>query len=361
MTRPDTDPVIENLVRLLDDQEGRGPVSPGAESSAWSALSRAGYFAVEGDEEVGDGLVTASQVLQKCAGSLALAGQPVGNAMVVLPWLQREIGVELDAQPVGIGLETRLVATNTGHGLSVSGVAPRVHWGAADAAFLLVVRGASENVHLLQVPTPRPQEVSVREWEARGGVAISTVSCHDHVPSPDMFRPIDPRQLEELRARTMLGVTLHIAGVLERVTDLTLDYAATRVQFGKPIGEFQMVKSHLAALISETAATLAAASTAAQALSGSDGSTAPMATVLGARLRGAKAATAAARIAHQVHGTIGVTEEHPLHLLTGQLWSLRDAGSAEASVETELGQTLLAGGRDLFLSTLVQQWEASLG
>lgn len=35
-------------------------------------------------------------------------------------------------------------------------------------------------------------------------------------------------------------------GICERALELSVDYAKTRVQFGKAIGEFQMVQSRLA-------------------------------------------------------------------------------------------------------------------
>src|SRR3546814_10507590 len=35
-------------------------------------------------------------------------------------------------------------------------------------------------------------------------------------------------------------------GICERALELSIDYAKTRVQFGKPIGEFQMIQSRLA-------------------------------------------------------------------------------------------------------------------
>src|SRR5207248_2362951 len=37
-----------------------------------------------------------------------------------------------------------------------------------------------------------------------------------------------------------------LLGISERALELALDYAKTRVQFGKPISEFQMIQSKLA-------------------------------------------------------------------------------------------------------------------
>jgi len=43
-------------------------------------------------------------------------------------------------------------------------------------------------------------------------------------------------------------------GASERLIELSTRYAAQRVQFGKPIAEFQLVQAHLAEMAAETAA-----------------------------------------------------------------------------------------------------------
>jgi acyl-CoA dehydrogenase len=48
-----------------------------------------------------------------------------------------------------------------------------------------------------------------------------------------------------------------------------------------------------------------------------------------------------ARLAHQVHGAIGTTREHPLHRLTLRLWSWRDDFGSERHWQQELGRLVL--------------------
>lgn len=43
-----------------------------------------------------------------------------------------------------------------------------------------------------------------------------------------------------------IGVVAMALGIIERCLELSLDYARTRVQFGKPIGEFQLIQAKLA-------------------------------------------------------------------------------------------------------------------
>ena len=43
-------------------------------------------------------------------------------------------------------------------------------------------------------------------------------------------------------------------GICERALELSVEYARTRVQFGKPIGSFQMVQAMLAEMYTETEA-----------------------------------------------------------------------------------------------------------
>ena len=55
-------------------------------------------------------------------------------------------------------------------------------------------------------------------------------------------------------AQGRIGLSARCVGASARVTELAAGYAAQRVQFGKPIAEFQMIQAHLAEMAAETAA-----------------------------------------------------------------------------------------------------------
>ncbi|MBC9717353.1 acyl-CoA/acyl-ACP dehydrogenase [Streptomyces sp. TRM66268-LWL] len=92
----------------------------------------------------------------------------------------------------------------------------------------------------------------------------------------------------------------------------TVAYLKTRHQFNRPVGSFQSVKHRLAELWLETVHARAAARNAADALAtGSED--APLAAAL-AQAYCAPVAVHAAEEALQMHGGIGMTWEHPVHL-----------------------------------------------
>ena len=73
-------------------------------------------------------------------------------------------------------------------------------------------------------------------------------------------------------------------------------------------------------------ATWAAATMAARVvLADADG---PSARAAAAKVRAYEAAIASCRIAHQVHGAIGFTQEHALHLRHAPAWAWRDSSAA---------------------------------
>lgn len=70
---------------------------------------------------------------------------------------------------------------------------------------------------------------------------------------------------------------------------------------------------------------------------------APAATAV-AKISAARTATAVARTAHQLHGAMGVTREHQLHLVTRRLWAWRDEHGSERSWARWLGSTAERSG-----------------
>jgi acyl-CoA dehydrogenase len=64
-------------------------------------------------------------------------------------------------------------------------------------------------------------------------------------------------------AQGRVGIAARCVGAAERVTELAVEFARERRQFGKPIAEFQLIQAHLAEMAAETAAARALAYQAA--------------------------------------------------------------------------------------------------
>ena len=102
------------------------------------------------------------------------------------------------------------------------------------------------------------------------------------------------------------------AGGARRVLEFTVDYAKTRVQFGRSIGSFQAVKHMAADLLLESESAISAARAAARALA--EGAPDAKAAVNLAAFACAEAFVQVAATAIQMHGGIAFTWAHPAHL-----------------------------------------------
>jgi acyl-CoA dehydrogenase len=167
-----------------------------------------------------------------------------------------------------------------------------------------------------------------------GRLCLARVQPQHLAPVPAALMPggFGP-QLAVLRAA-------QISGLLQRILALVIDYANTREQFGRPIGKFQAIQHQIAELATHAAAAQAGT---AYGCRGLDSGFAEQAGAV-AKLRASVAAGHAARIAHQVFGAIGVTEEHELHHLTRRLWQWRQEGGSEHEWSELLGRRLIAAG-----------------
>ena len=137
-----------------------------------------------------------------------------------------------------------------------------------------------------------------------------------------------------------------LAGACARAIRLSADYARDRIQFGRPIATFQAIQQQLA-LAQEWSSMAAAAS--ALALS-DDGVALEPSRVAAAKHVAGQAAEICARVAHAVHGAIGVTAEYDLQLFTRRLWSW----STEFGSQTYWAERLGAG---LVGSDAVRSWD----
>lgn len=168
----------------------------------------------------------------------------------------------------------------------------------------------------------------------------------DRVGLRDARRAAVPGPLYE---RMALSRAALMAGALDRVLAMAIEYATEREQFGRPVAKFQAVQHSLAVLAGEVAAARCACDGAIMTLECPNFALA----VAVAKARVGEAAGIAAEIAHQVHGAMGFTHEHSLHHFTRRLWAWRDEYGRETYWQEQLGRRVAGGGADSVWESLV--------
>ena len=167
--------------------------------------------------------------------------------------------------------------------------------------------------------------------------------------TPAAVKPA-PKGFDQNALMLMGGVVraLQIAGALESMLDISVRYSNERVAFEKKISKFQAVQHNLARLAGESAAALAAATSAADTIvNNSDfNDDAVFLEAVAAKIRCAEAAEKGGAIAHQVHGAIGFTIEHILHRFSLRALAWRDDFGSESYWAVKLGERVAARGAD---------------
>jgi acyl-CoA dehydrogenase len=179
-----------------------------------------------------------------------------------------------------------------------------------------------------------------------GGDGSDTVTLRS--VTPIAIKPA-PQGFDQTSLLLMGAVarSLQIAGALEQMLDISVRYANERVAFEKKISKFQAVQHNLARLAGESAAAIAAATSAADTFaSGAPSDDAAFLEAASAKIRCSEAAEKGAAIAHQVLGAIGFTIEHTLHRYSLRALAWRDDFGSESFWAVELGKRVAARGAD---------------
>jgi len=118
--------------------------------------------------------------------------------------------------------------------------------------------------------------------------------------------------LDRIVDRGKVGLCAEMCGGAQRVLEMSVDYAKVREQFGKPIGSFQAIQHKCANMLVEVESSKSATYYAAWAVA-NDVAEAPLAAAMAkAYCSDAYRHTAGEGI--QIHGGIGFTWEHDMHL-----------------------------------------------
>ena len=228
-----------------------------------------------------------------------------GQLIVAPAWAERVNG--LDA-----ALSTRFVDGR------VDGVKRFVPSGGAQA-FLVAAR---EGLALVRRDDPG---VTVVEHFTQDGGVLAELRL-DGAPGTAV-----PGNLEGALAELTLANAGVLLGTMDRMIEITLEYLATRRQFGQPIGSFQVLQHRMVDLKLQLDISRAVLAEAAAVLDGrTDNATRAMA-VSRASARLSEAAMTVAREAIQLHGAIGMTDECDVGLYARKVLTLYNRFGSAAS------------------------------
>jgi len=311
----------------------------------WTAVTEAGFAAALLPERAGGfGATTAEAMALVRTAAVHAAPIPLAETMLA-GWLLAQAGLPVPEGALTLApvrTKDTLTLRRTGSGWRLAGMAARVPW-ARDAAAVVALAAGPEGPAVVSL---RAGGFAVEHDRNLAGEPRDTISVDTLVPddataaAPPGFGPA------QLRAAGAVLRTVQIAGALSRALALSVQYAQTRVQFGRPIGKFQAIQHNLAIMAGQSAAAIAAADMATEALDQAAERGLDLLLVGAAKARAGEAASVAAGLAHQSHGAIGFTQEYALHHATRRLWSWRDEFGHEAEWNGVVGRAALAAGPD---------------
>lgn len=303
----------------------------------WAAVAETGLAWVSVPETAGGSggsLADALEVL-RVAGRHSVP-LPLAETAVLGGWLLGGAGLTVPSAPVTVVPGTRRDDLSLRGGV-LYGSAYRIPW--ARAVDEIVVLTSDRTTPMVAVVDRADVDIEPAvnlAGEPRDSVVFDAVTPRALAPAG---RGVNG---ESLQLRGALSRVAMMAGALERLSELTVEYTDGRRQFGKAVGSFQAVQAHLVHGAQDAvmvAVALAAATRATETSSARFEITA-------AKVLADQAASTATRHAHQAHGAMGMTREYPLHHLSRRLWSWRSEFGDERRGSRALGRVVVAAGVD---------------
>lgn len=156
------------------------------------------------------------------------------------------------------------------------------------------------------------------------------------VPLPEMIVQRATGAKPDLELTACL-IAAQMAGAMQRVLEMTLQFANDRQQFGRPLGKFQAIQHQLAVMAEQVLAVRMAAQIGCSASGGRP----DLINVSIAKARASEAAVEVTAIAHSIHGAIGFTADYDLQLFTRRLNAWRLQAGSESYWHEVLGHAVL--------------------
>lgn len=305
--------------------DGARAVFAAAGVDGWRAIADSGLLgALLPEEQGGLGLVPSD---------LALLTEEAGHSLVRGP-LVETVWMAVPAMAAAGAPAARTLAAVLAGEAVASAVDDDLRGPDLDTAAVVVVPGedgdrlvdAAALGPLEPVPTGDPHE---RSWRA---------------PRLDRAAGIPvPADGVGALALGRLGGAAYLLGVTRWLLETAVTHATARTQFGVPIGSFQAVRHGLADVHVELEFARSAVWAAAREVE--EGTPSARTAVLAAVVQARRAFALADRQCLQVHGGLGFTWEHPLHLHVKRGHSVAARFGRTRDLATELGDRVLAEAR----------------
>lgn len=314
--------------RSFDERVRRRQLPEEFDSELWCILHETELTLLTTTPELDAGPIELAILLHGLARCAAAV--PISETDLLAAWLAGEGGIELPGGPITVGIGTADVS-----GGRIRGTAIGVPWARAAAAIMLACRTGDG----LRVAAVSPSEIEIDDGhnlagEPRDVVGFDLPAC--------MFCEVAESIGDELTWRGAWARCVQIIGALETAAELTVAYTRDRIQFGHALSEFQSVQHSLAGMAGEIArsrATVTLAVTAAADFGFADRQT--RFAIAASKSVLSQTVSRVTTVAHQLHGALGVTFEHPLRLFTMRAKSWIEEFGSAGHYARHLGRSVL--------------------
>jgi len=318
----------------------------------WSAMADQGWLALELPEDEGGLGLGMVEVAVLC--------EEIGRRLVAAPFLPSVVALgALSGPEARVDEGTKEWREALSEGAAVACVA-------ASAPDTIAVApsppGGEARLTGESAPTAYAPSADVAVVVAAGGVYAVDLRSEgrpDPLPAMDRTRELGVLAFDGTPARYLGGhdavallldraatlASAEMLGAADRVLSMTVEYAKDRVQFGKPIGSFQAVKHMLADALVDVEGMRSTVYYAAWCAAAGDPDRSLAASMAKAWCSDASRRVMATGL--QVHGGIGFTWEHDMHLFVKRAQldqvSFGDAASHRDRIAAMLRERLDAG------------------
>jgi acyl-CoA dehydrogenase len=306
---------------------GRRGVPDQFDADLWRNLEDTGLARLTSNPDMGAGPRELAIVLYGVARHAGAV--PLAETDALAGWLGREAGIDVPDGPLTVAIAD----ADAGAG-RVRGTAEAVPWARACSTVLAVRSRDGLKIGVLDAAAGRRHEIHNLAGEPRDAIAFD-------VPT-DALHTVGSALEIQLMRRGAWSRCIQIIGALDAAAALSVAHTRERVQFGRPLSAFQSVQQSLAGMAGDIERARAAVelAVAAAAEYGFDSPHTDHAVTV-AKIAVGRTVIPVTTTAHQLHGAIGVTSEHPLWLFTlrAQSWA-EDYGTA-AHFARRLGRMAL--------------------